>query len=113
MDQFRGRNTRVRAGDVFARMGGEEFALLLPNTNEDIAMQIANNLRISIQEMKIDELPVLLTISAGVSSLNKDEVTIDTAVSRADSALYKAKREGRNRVVRYYSTVQDSLDRDT
>ena len=105
--------TRVRAGDVFARMGGEEFALLLPNTNEDIAMQIANKLRISIQEMKIDELPVMLTISAGVSSLNKDEVTIDTAVSRADSALYKAKREGRNRVVRYYSTVQDSLDRDT
>lgn len=101
--------TRVRAVDVLARMGGEEFALLLPNTNEDMAMQIANNLRISIQEMKIDELPILLTISAGVSSLLKDEIAIDAAISRADSALYKAKREGRNKVMRYDDNIQDNL----
>ncbi|HEX9985449.1 MAG TPA: diguanylate cyclase [Thermoanaerobaculia bacterium] len=78
------------SGDVIARWGGEEFALLLPNTSEEIAVAIAERLRAGIE-------PLGVTASFGVATSGTD-VNPQELVERADRALYAAKRAGRNRV---------------
>ncbi len=97
-----------RPGDVAARHGGEEFAVLLPNTSLENALMLAERFRVSIQRLGIkhpDSKYKVLTVSIGVSSChpmqhdqsNTDVVFPAMLMNSADNAMYLAKRQGRNR----------------
>ncbi len=90
----------VREVDVVGRLGGEEFALVLPETSAQEAAGLAERLRLAVGELQISVrgLSVGCTASLGVSSLGPGVETLETLISRADAALYSAKRGGRNRV---------------
>lgn len=92
---------QLRDVDVLARIGGEEFAVLLTNTNLETGQQVAERLRLTIatEVMKRFREPVPVTISAGVTALRGTDETLDTVLRRCDEALYQAKRDGRNRIV--------------
>ncbi|GAA5786740.1 hypothetical protein GCM10007860_11470 [Chitiniphilus shinanonensis] len=91
----------LRATDHFGRWGGEEFAVLLPNTAGLEAAQVAEKLRAAAAAAWVDhnERRVQVTISVGATTLQPDDTTLDDLIKRADDALYAAKRAGRNRVV--------------
>ncbi|KIL98027.1 hypothetical protein CCC_01088 [Paramagnetospirillum magnetotacticum MS-1] len=92
----------LREYDILGRIGGEEFAVALPNTGPDGARVIAERLRAAVAELVVrpakGEL-FELTVSIGVAQLREGDLTIDTLLERADQALYRAKHAGRNRVV--------------
>ena len=92
----------LRDFDICARIGGEEFVIALSETNQDEALEVAERIRLLIENTKILPLtpspPLQITVSIGLSSLNSKEDSIDALISRADQALYKAKNTGRNRV---------------
>ena len=94
--------TLKRPGDFAARWGGEEFIALLPNTDAQGALFIAEQIREQIQEMALpspDGLGVKITVSIGVNTrLHGDGDATNEFFSRADEALYTAKEKGRNRV---------------
>ena len=89
--------SRVRSTDVLARVGGEEFALLLPNTELGGGSQVAEELRAAVEELAVASPAGTLrvTISVGVAHSSAPEPPLQAA----DAALYKAKNSGRNRVV--------------
>jgi diguanylate cyclase (GGDEF)-like protein len=88
---------QLREGDLFARFGGEEFALLLPNTSLDSAEIIADRLRSSIAEgVFLPGENLTVTVSLGLSLIQAKDHSIESILHRADDALYKAKRNGRN-----------------
>ena len=94
-----------RSGDIVARWGGEEFAILLSDTDINGAMDIAERIRLKIENLPIplaDDSVSKITASIGVYSLvpTKNDVHEDF-IRNADMALYTAKREGRNRVCQY------------
>ena len=91
----------MRGHDYLARLGGEEFALLLPHTARAEAIEISERLRISVENMTVENAPPSLrvTVSVGVSEIGADEFDIHQALARADLALYGAKMRGRNKVV--------------
>lgn len=91
---------QARLGDIVARMGGEEFIMMLPETSYDQAILVAERLRKEISgiTLKVDGAPVRVTCSFGVTEYNEGDDDIDEIVGRADKALYRAKEEGRNRV---------------
>jgi diguanylate cyclase (GGDEF)-like protein len=86
----------IRRADVFSRWGGEEFLILLPETDLEGAQKMAEKLRVSIETNKFTGVPIV-TCSFGVAAFTEidDE---DTLLKRADDALYDAKNSGRNRV---------------
>jgi diguanylate cyclase (GGDEF)-like protein/PAS domain S-box-containing protein len=89
-----------RSADVAARLGGEEFALLLPDTDRAGAVRVAQRLRTTIAETRISDrrgLPIQVTASFGVATITRNG-SVDAVLSTADKALYKAKNAGRNRV---------------
>jgi diguanylate cyclase (GGDEF)-like protein len=90
----------LRIPDTLARMGGEEFSALLPETGIEGAQRIAERLRIGIESLDLRhrDTAFSVTVSIGVA-LFRSDAPIDDALKRADDALYQAKREGRNRVV--------------
>ena len=91
----------LRDIDVFGRLGGEEFAILLPETDLAGGRATAERLRAAIAETAIDAGNRLLrtTISIGVTLLSPEDNGMDALLKRADDAMYEAKRNGRNRVV--------------
>ncbi|HMV41276.1 MAG TPA: diguanylate cyclase [Leptospiraceae bacterium] len=92
----------IRNMDIVGRYGGEEFLVFLPKTNIQEAIELAEKIRVSIQEQKIllSENQILqITASIGVASRVEKEMEIDQLVKSADTMLYKAKESGRNRVV--------------
>lgn len=91
----------ARAVDIAARVGGEEFALLLPRTSSSEARAFAERARRRIENASIDVdgETVRFTVSVGISADASDHLSLDDAFSSADQALYDAKRSGRNRVV--------------
>ncbi len=89
----------VRGADFVFRHGGEEFAVLLPETSPEDAFAVVQRLRERFAEGALPGLETygIVTLSAGVATLEGDE-SVDSILARADSALYEAKRAGRNRV---------------
>jgi diguanylate cyclase (GGDEF)-like protein len=90
----------LRETDLFARLGGEEFAVLLPDTNLEGARHLAERLRQAIADSKLSlsNGELNCTVSIGVTMLNSTDTCIEDCLLRADSALYRAKHNGRNRV---------------
>lgn len=90
----------LRCTDIIGRVGGEEFAAILPKTELLQSLQIAERLRKAVEllPLKINEDKIKVTISIGASQCNVADREVDDALIRADSALYNAKRTGRNRV---------------
>ncbi len=88
-----------RAGDITARVGGDEFALIAPETTAQDALALAERLR-AAAATAVEELDLPVTISAGVTDLTLASTTHDL-FHLADSALYHAKHHGRDRTVRY------------
>lgn len=94
----------LRDVDVVGRIGGEEFAVLLPETGSEQAMEAAERLRGAIATAQVTlggGLPLRFTASFGVTTLREKDVNIDMLLNQADQALYQAKKEGRNRVHSY------------
>ncbi len=93
----------TRKSDIVARIGGEEFAVLLLNSDKNSAAVIAEKLRETVdgQSVPIDgETHISFTVSLGVASVDvENESNIDTALNRSDTALYRAKNSGRNKVM--------------
>jgi diguanylate cyclase (GGDEF)-like protein len=93
----------VRSTDTVGRFGGEEFFVIMPETTRDAALASAERLRVSVESARFpgtretDE-EVSKTVSIGVASLRVDATETLSLVSAADEALYRAKRDGRNRV---------------
>ncbi|MEX3978240.1 diguanylate cyclase [Paraburkholderia sp. EG287A] len=91
----------MRDGDLAARLGGEEFAALLPNTMLQQAMAVAERIRLAIATSPVvlpDGGSLSVTVSIGVALFHEDEYDLSAALERADQALYRAKEAGRNRV---------------
>jgi diguanylate cyclase (GGDEF)-like protein len=89
---------QLRKIDVVCRYGGEEFAILLSQTNPVHALTVAEKLRAMVEEWQFPGVPRLVTISAGAASYPDDGTTRDELVKAADAGLYAAKQAGRNRV---------------
>ena len=95
-------SAELRKMDVFGRLGGEEFAVMLPDTDVSGAQVAAEKLRRAVEAMAIpvaglDE-PLKVTTSIGVAVLKSSDTLPDSALARADIALYEAKNSGRNRI---------------
>ena len=91
----------LREVDVIGRVGGEEFAVLLPETGVDEATEVAERLRTAIASTKVSMesgLPLRVNVSIGVTSLGSQDDNLDVLLNQADTALYKAKNSGRNKV---------------
>lgn len=86
----------IRKSDIFARWGGEEFAILLPGTDLEKATQIASKLRLITESTMIPHVG-RITSSFGVAEFHTSDDE-EELIKRADTALYKAKKNGRNRV---------------
>jgi diguanylate cyclase (GGDEF)-like protein len=93
--------SQLRAQDFIARYGGEEFVVVLPGAPIDQAAIIAERMRAHVQSCRFrsGDKVVPVTVSLGMASLEDDEA-IETALERADRAMYSAKRQGRNRTAR-------------
>lgn len=90
-----------RKTDIVGRYGGEEFAVILPGAEEDMAKIIAERLRRSIEDSRVqtDQGEVSYTVSIGIASARGRDVKIEELLDRADLALYTAKAQGRNRAI--------------
>ncbi|MEM7280988.1 MAG: diguanylate cyclase [Pseudomonadota bacterium] len=101
-----------RAEDILARIGGEEFALVLPGTNVTHAVDVAKELctRLRKNPMETDGKTVQMTASFGVASISEKDTCLSDVVARADVALYQSKNKGRNRVDLLASQVMLAKD---
>jgi diguanylate cyclase (GGDEF)-like protein len=94
----------LREIDIIGRVGGEEFAILLPETDKTNALDAAERLRAAIADNLIpieNGLPIRMTVSIGVASLTSNDDNLDVLLSQSDEALYEAKKSGRNKVCCY------------
>ncbi|MGN8273674.1 GGDEF domain-containing protein [Pseudomonas sp. SMN5] len=94
-----------RSGEVTARIGGEEFVVVLPNVDAEQAYEAAQRVRASLAERELphsgSQISPFVTLSIGVAELDPDAMDhFDQLLQRADQALYRAKHQGRNRVAR-------------
>ncbi len=91
----------LRDKDVIARIGGEEFAVLLPDVDITIAFKIADRLRAILENriIMIDKKPIKITASFGIIEINDSVNTPKDIIQMVDIALYRAKKEGKNRVI--------------
>lgn len=90
----------LRDVDFFGRIGGEEFAVLLPETGKERALQVAERLRQTLAELAVPFRgeKLRITVSIGVATLLDTDTGIDSLMIRADRTLYRAKESGRNKV---------------
>lgn len=95
--------TNVRGIDLGCRYGGEEFVVVMPDTDISFAYMIAERLRQQVADVPFDVTgvgdPISVTVSIGVTSLEVGQENCASLLKRADEALYRAKNEGRNRVI--------------
>jgi len=102
---------QVRTFDIPARFGGEEFTVLLPETDENCSYVVAERLRKSIEDLKFSNSKGTFNITAslGVSNfIHSVNMTEDILIEQADRALYQAKEKGRNRVVTYQEITEQT-----
>jgi diguanylate cyclase (GGDEF)-like protein/PAS domain S-box-containing protein len=92
--------THLREIDILGRYGGEEFAILLPETDQHDAYRVAERIRKHMIEASVqtDQGPVSITISLGVTAAGPDSTDLAVLLDRADTAMYSAKQSGRNQV---------------
>lgn len=99
-DVFR---TQLRDYDVPARFGGEEFAILLPETGPELALEIAERIRRAVAasrfEIETSSEPIKVSVSLGVAGHPKDGTDVNELIHQADLAVYRAKLQGRNRAL--------------
>ncbi|MNF67564.1 putative diguanylate cyclase YedQ [compost metagenome] len=91
----------LRQEDLFGRMGGEEFAVLLPDTTRAQTLDVVERLREEVARLKVldgEGNPVSVTVSIGIACQHQGHFNLDRLLSLADQALYQAKHNGRNRV---------------
>jgi len=100
----------IRRGDIFGRLGGEEFAILFPETSRADALTLVNSLRLHLaaSTLAVPCGEVTCTFSGGVDEYQANE-TLANLMARADAALYSAKAMGRNRVVSAISTGDEEV----
>jgi diguanylate cyclase (GGDEF)-like protein len=91
---------RLRSSDVLGRIGGEEFSVFLPNTALPQAMEVAEQLRLALEQCHPDigSGTLAITASIGVASSAQNAQTMQLIQQQADAAMYEAKKAGRNRV---------------
>ena len=91
----------LRRGDVFGRVGGEEFAAVFPGCAPDMAMQVAERLQREIQRLSFShgDQTFGITVSQGLTSLTAEDENVDSLFARADAAMYQAKHQGKNRII--------------
>lgn len=91
----------LRRGDLFGRIGGEEFAAVFPGCTPQMALQVAERLQQQIQRLRFthEGQTFGITVSQGLTSLTAADENVENLFSRADAAMYQAKREGKNRIV--------------
>lgn len=89
-----------RGCDLVARIGGEEFAVLLPSTTQEQAVLVAERLLRAVESgvVEVDGVQISYTVSGGAATMNVSIIGLDDLMKRADQALYAAKHSGRNRV---------------
>lgn len=93
--------SEVREWDVVGRLGGEEFAVLLPSSGAEQALAVAERMRLSVRnaQASVRGQPLKYSASFGVAEFQPRELTLDSLLARADAALYGAKHAGRDRVL--------------
>lgn len=93
----------IREIDIFARYGGEEFILLLPEVDSDFGLHTAERLRIFIgnEPLPLNEGDLKITASFGIAAFHGEEIDLEELIRRSDTAMYDAKKNGRNRSVMY------------
>ena len=91
----------LRSTDLMARLGGEEFAVLLSETAVPAGIALAERLRqlVADQSVQTERGLLSVTVSVGVAGLQAEDTSFEAVLKRADAALYKAKAAGRNQVV--------------
>ena len=99
---------QLRGSDVMARFGGDEFILLLPETNNKGALEMSERIRkaVELSRFNVRDGDTNVTASLGVASYPEDGGNLDVILEKADKAMYRAKQKGRNRVVSY---LEDTL----
>jgi diguanylate cyclase (GGDEF)-like protein len=92
---------QLRKVDILGRLGGEEFGILLPETGIAKGRVLAGRIQAALHKMSISTdsgKPLKVTASIGLSQITKGDNSLDVLISRADAALYKTKRLGRDRI---------------
>jgi diguanylate cyclase (GGDEF)-like protein len=91
----------LRKSDIFGRIGGEEFAVLLVETQAEASLEVADRLRqqLAAKQIIVDGgIPINFTVSIGVTHARREDESLDDLIKRADAALDQAKSKGRNRI---------------
>ncbi|MCY1452365.1 Response regulator PleD [compost metagenome] len=91
----------MRRGDLFGRIGGEEFAAVFPGCTPDMALQVAERVQREIQGLTFNHEGQTfgITVSQGLTSLTAEDESVESLFARADAAMYEAKRQGKNRII--------------
>ncbi len=92
-----------RKSDIAGRVGGEELSTFLPETNLDGALALAEKMRITIEKtaIQVDGNSIKVTVSVGVATKKHNKQSVSDILQEADMAMYRAKKDGRNRVSYY------------
>ncbi|GHU10909.1 hypothetical protein AGMMS50225_15310 [Betaproteobacteria bacterium] len=103
----------LRRTDIIGRLGGEEFAILLPGDGINGANELAERLRLLVESspVRVDDTHVQITVSIGITELYPQDLSADAPLSRSDEALYAAKQAGRNRTEIYLAHWDESTIR--
>ncbi len=99
-------STGIRESDILGRIGGEEFAILLPDTSGQAAFEVAERIRAQLvrQPLIVNQATVSFTLSGGIATID-DHDYFESLIEHADQALYRAKAHGRNQIQSYTLTV--------
>lgn len=91
----------LRRGDLFGRIGGEEFAAVFPGCSPELAMQVAQRLQREVQRLSFSHEGQTygVTVSQGLTGMSDGDDVLDDLFARADAAMYQAKRQGKNQIV--------------